>query len=243
MKDNNLIKFFESKGYIFFNKYRRHKIFYLLNNDVLIRLTIEKTYPKGYLLSIYPKSLYQNIEDCYYEINFETNWDRYYHETIFNNYDEVIDFFNKERMFKLENIDTPEKLISLIDYIYEIRHKKYGFLEKIGKCDFITSDIKVVLNLLLKKYDLVKEALYKRIKWNELTIDKIEEGHINKHPYFKTLNLNGDLIIEKLLKEIEEFKYFIELIDTCQEKKIQNHLEIIKKDNLIKFKERLNIEL
>lgn len=244
MNEKNLIKYFEMNGFIYYKEYENskfHKIFYMYNDDVIIRLTVERTYPRGYCISFYVKSLYQDIDDNFYKIMLGTNWDRYYHETIFNNYDDVIEFLNQEKIIQLKNIDSPEKLLSLINFTYNLMQEKSTLYDG-KKYNLITSDIKIALNLCLKKYDLAKKALNLRIKWNEITIQKIKEGLLKTNPCFKTYNLDENKISKKLLTDNQNFKILIELIDNNQASKIRNMLIDKKSINLKKFKERLNIK-
>jgi hypothetical protein len=223
-------------------KFSGENNFYLKNDKVLIKLTIVKYYPKEYGLSLCAKSLYQNISDSFYQEHKGIGLNDYIYPQSFKNLEEFKRFIIKE-IDKIILIKSSEKLYQMVNFVYEKNQER--FLKNTNnykRYNLTCSEVLLSIYLDLKEYKKAKKTLNNYINWNNTTIEKLNNGYINRlnnqlQFIYHNINIDTKYIVDKLYKENIYYNNILELIDYEKYEDIRLLLNNIKKENELKYYE------
>lgn len=190
---NNLINYLECNGFKVIDNDKKSKTLKVvkLNNDIIIYLDFWTGSDKVIMARVSFKSLYHNI-DVFYYIG---EWINHVHNLIsrkllWGDENKIIYFFKNGNLDKILNVKTYSSLLNAYREMYGV-HTCFSepIYEQTNKV-ISTEDI-IIINFLLKKYDLVSKGLELRHHLNNIVIDGIineRDAIINSDESYRRFN-------------------------------------------------------
>lgn len=264
---SNLINYLEENGFKVIDNDKKLKEFKVvkLNNDIVIYLDFWTDLDKNINARVSFKSLYHNI-DVFYYIGEWTNhvFNLISRKLLWGDENKIIEFFENGNLDKILSVNTYSSLLNAYREMYGVRTCfSEPIYEQTNKV-ISTEDI-IIINFLLKKYDLVSKGLELRHHLNNIVIDEmIKErdailNHDKSHRIFNTALYKRSKAIHTAIgyipiKDHEFIKRYIDVLNKTleelleQNKKIEIYMDYLLKNeydkimNTLEERKRKNIE-
>lgn len=236
LKIKELTIYLQNQGFKYLKKPKNvlnhsEPLYFLQNDEVIIRLSVLGFYPKGYQLRIDFYSMYQTLDESIlsYEKDRYSYGSGYIFYEIFYETSEIIEFLG-ERLISIKEINTSKKL-------YETLEKIYKYNQCYNQCEFniLANSLIITLNKKFSNYEEVVEGYKILIDINQITIDELKNEDYFKYYYSRNRKhkYKGD---EKITKE--ELIYY----DGFKIYKESEVIDLLKDENL-EYKRYINLIL
>lgn len=236
---SNLISYLEENGFKVIYNYKKSKVFKVikLNNDIVIYLDFWTDLDKNICARVSFKSLYHNI-DVFYYID---EWKSYVNNLIsiklvWGDENKILEFFKNGNLDKILSVNTYSSLLNAYREMYGVRTCFSEPIHERTNRVISTEDI-IIINFLLKKYDLVNKGLELRHHLNNIVIDEMikERDAILKNDksyrrfntdQYKKYGILDTAIGEVSIKDPVRLKKYIDVLNKTLEKVLEENKRI-----------------
>ena len=235
--------------------------YYLFNDEIIIRMKVEKYYSNKYYLSFVFKLIYEEIEDNFYEAKeFENDNYNFAFKHIpnsFINQSEIIEFLKEG---KLEEIKKVNSVLKLKDFLINNEKRKKltstraRLLQSDKDYEFCANPLMIAINIVTEKYEQVKRG-YELLKYyNLITLDylkslkdkilgkKCKLRDIPAYFYDTLKSEDIDFFIRNLENENLKYQKCIEKLNNNEYCYFQKEIQLQKKNNISKNNKIFKIE-